>query len=118
MINSSDTSREQFHLAWLKAGQSSSTNSVPVYVPAGQSRTVTAPRRPSDGDWRLALLGDSEEFDNSLFVTPETPEPVRIHYVGNDKTDDVEQMRFYLERVFSKTRQQHVTVLALSLIHI
>ena len=112
VINSSDTSREQFHLAWLKAGQSSSTNSVPVYVPAGQSRTVTAPRRPSDGDWRLALLGDTEEFDNFLFITPEIPEPIRIHYVGNDKADDVEQMRFYLERVFSKTRQQHVTVLA------
>jgi len=112
VINSSDASREQFHLAWLKAGQSSSTNSVPVYVPAGQSRTVTVPRRPSDGDRRLALLGDSEEFDNSLFVTPETPEPIRIHYVGNDQNDDTEQMRFYLERVFSKTRQQHVTVLA------
>jgi hypothetical protein len=112
VINSSDASREQFHLAWLKTGQHASTNSIPVYVPAGQSRTVTAPRRPSSSDWRLTLLGDTEEFDESLFITPEVPEPIRIHYVGNDQTDDTEQMRFYLERVFSKTRHQHVTVLA------
>ena len=112
LINSSDASREQFHLAWLKAGQRASTNSIPVYVPAGQSRTVTAPRQPSGAGWRLALLGDTEEFDDSLFITPDIPEPIRIHYVGNDQTDDTEQMRFYLDRVFSKTRQQHATVLA------
>ncbi|MDP7011403.1 MAG: VWA domain-containing protein [Verrucomicrobiota bacterium] len=112
VINSSDASREQFHLAWLKTGQRASTNSIPIYVPAGQSRTVTVPRQPSGADWRLALLGDTEEFDDSLFITPNIPEPIRIHYAGNDRTDDTEQMRFYLERVFSKTRQQHATVLA------
>jgi hypothetical protein len=58
------------------------------------------------------LLGDAEEFDDFLFITPNIPEPIRIHYVGNEQTDDTEKMRFYLERVFSKTRQQHVTVLA------
>jgi hypothetical protein len=112
VINSSDAIREQFRLAWLKPGQRASTNSVPVYMPAGQSRAVTAPHRPLGRDWRLALLGDAEEFDDFLFITPDIPEPIRIHYVGNEQPDDTEKMRFYLERVFSKTRQQHVTVLA------
>ena len=112
VVNSADATREQFRLAWLTEGQNDSTNAVEIYVPAGRSRTFTAPRRPPGDGWRLALLGDEAKFDNELFIAPEAPEPVRIHYVGTERADDTDQMRFYLERVFSKTRTQHVTVLA------
>ena len=81
---------------------------MPVYVPAGQSRTLTAPRRPAGPNWQLALLGDSETFDNTLHIAPLTPEPVRIHYLGRESAEDTEAMRFYLERAFSTTRLQHV----------
>jgi hypothetical protein len=112
VVNSSDATREQFRLAWLKPGQTDSTNFISVYVPSGRSRTLTAPRRPTGEGLRLALLGDGAIFDDQLFIVPDVPEPVRIHYVGNEKPDNTDQMRYYLERVFSKTRTQHVTVLA------
>ncbi len=111
VTNSEDANTEEFQLAWLKPGQKTSTNSVAIYVPAGQSRTINAPRRPAGKEWKLTLLGDAHDFDNTLHITPLTPEPVRIHYLGNEQPDDTESMRFYLERAFSKTRLQHVSVL-------
>ena len=110
VVNSEDATQEKFRLAWVKPNDSNATGVTHLYLPAGQSRSVKAPRRPYGKDWRLALLGDGESFDNQLFIVPETPEPIRIHYVGNEKPDDVEHMRFYLERAFSKTRLQHVDV--------
>ena len=110
VTNSNDATREQFQLAWRR-GDSTHTNTVSVYVPAGQSRTVSPPRRPSGTDWQLTLLGDDESFDNILHLAPVTPEPVRIHYLGKETADDTESMRFYLERAFSTTRLQHVEVL-------
>ena len=110
VTNSDDAAREQFQLAW-RQGDTTHTNTVPVYVPAGQSRTLTAPRRPAGPNWQLALLGDSETFDNTLHIAPLTPEPVRIHYLGRESAEDTEAMRFYLERAFSTTRLQHVEVL-------
>ena len=110
VVNSEDATQEKFRLAWVKPNDSNATGVTHLYLPAGQSRSVKAPRRPYGKDWRLALLGDGESFDNQLFIVPETPEPIRIHYVGNEKPDDVERMRFYLERAFSKTRLQHVDV--------
>ena len=112
VVNSEDATQEKFRLAWVKPDDSNVTGVTHLYLPAGQSRSVKAPRRPFGEDWRLALLGDGESFDNQLFIVPETPEPIRIHYVGNEKPDDVEHMRFYLERAFSNTRLQHVEVLA------
>tara|TARA_B100001094_G_scaffold128295_1_gene124376 strand:- start:304 stop:2385 length:2082 start_codon:yes stop_codon:yes gene_type:complete len=112
VVNSEDATQEQFRLAWVKPDDSNMTGVTHLYLPAGKSRSVKAPRRPSGKDWCLALLGDDESFDDQLFIVPEAPEPIRIHYVGNEKPDDVEHMRFYLERAFSKTRLQHVEVLA------
>ena len=112
VTNAADATREQFTLVWQQANQAPSTNAVPVYVPAGQTRTLTAPPRPAGDEWRLMLRGDTEGFDDTLYLAPELPEPVRIHYVGSEAADDTKQMRFFLERVFSKTRTQHVTVLA------
>ena len=110
VVNSEDATREKFRLAWVKPDDSNATGITHIYLPAGQSRSVKAPRRPSGKDWRLALLGDGESFDDQLFIVPETPEPIRIHYVGKEKPDDVEHMRFYLDRAFSNTRLQHVDV--------
>ncbi len=112
VVNSEDATEEKFRLAWVKPDDSNASSVTHIYLPAGQSRTVVAPSRPIGEDWRLTLLGDGESFDNQLFTVPETPEPIRIHYVGNERPDDVENMLFYLERAFSNTRQQRVGVLA------
>ena len=111
LTNSEDASNEEFRLGWLKSGQKNSTNAISVYVPAGQSRTIKVPRRPAGRDWKLTLLDDAHGFDNILHIAPLTPEPVRIHYLGNEQPDNTEAMRFYLERAFSQTRLQHVNVL-------
>ena len=110
LTNSEDSSNEEFRLAWIKHKQNASTNNITVYVPAGQSRTVKAPRRPPGEGWQLNLLDDTHPFDNTLHITPLIPEPVRIHYLGNEQADDINSMRFYLERAFSTTRLQHVSV--------
>lgn len=112
VANSADAIYEHFRLVWQREGQPDPTNTVDTYVPAGQTRTVTAPPRPVGPDWRLSLLDDPEPFDNQLHLAPFTPEPVRIHYTGNERADDTAQMRFYLERAFQKTRLQHVEILA------
>ena len=110
LTNSEDSSNEEFRLTWIKHKQNASTNNITVYVPAGQSRTVKAPRRPPGEGWQLNLLGDTHPFDNTLHITPLIPEPLRIHYLGNEQADDINSMRFYLERAFSTTRLQHVSV--------
>ena len=112
VVNSEDATQEKFQLAWVQPGDLNATGVTHLYLPAGQSRSLKAPPRPLGEDWRLALLGDGESFDDQLFLVPESPEPIRIHYVGKEKADEVENMRFYLERVFSNTRAQHVSVLA------
>jgi len=112
VVNSEDATQEKFQLAWVLPGDTNATGLTHIYLPAGQSRSLDAPPRPIGQNWRLALLGDGENFDNELFIVPETPEPIRIHYVGEEKGDDVENMRFYLERAVSRTRAQNVEILA------
>lgn len=112
VINSTDATQEQFQLAWVLPGDTNATGLTHIYLPVGQSRSLDAPLRPIGPDWRLALLGDRESFDNELFIVPETPEPIRIHYVGKEKGEDAESMRFYLERAVSRTRVQNIEILA------
>ena len=102
VTNAADATREQFTLVWQQAKQAPSTNAVPVYVPAGQTRTLTAPPRPAGDEWRLMLRGDTESFDDTR--TPELPEPVRIHYVGSEAADDTKQMRFSRARFPRRAR--------------
>ncbi|MFP6855155.1 MAG: BatA domain-containing protein [Opitutales bacterium] len=111
VVNSEDATREKFQLAWVQPNDANATGLTHLYLPPGQSRSLTAPPRPMGNNWSLALYGDDETFDNQLFIVPETPEPVRIHYLGKEKPDDVDGMLFYLKRAFSQTRLQKVEVL-------
>ena len=112
VVNSEDATQEKFQLAWVQPNDANATGITHLYLPAGQSRAITAPPRPLGENWRLALLGDGESFDNQLFLVPEIPKPIRIHYVGSEKADEVEGMRYYLERAFTDTRAQHARVLS------
>ena len=112
--NSKDATKEKFQLAWVKTSDANATggNPVSLYLPAGRTKTVNAPPRPIGGDWQLRLLGDEESFDDQVFLVPESPDVARIHYVGKEKSDEVEGMRFFLQRAFSETRLQKVELLA------
>ncbi len=112
VVNSEDATQEKFQLAWVQPNDANATGITHLYLPAGQSRAMTAPPRPLGENWRLALLGDGESFDNQLFLVPEIPKPIRIHYVGSEKADEVEGMRYYLERAFSDTRAQRASILS------
>ena len=89
VTNSDDAAREQFQLAWHQG-----VPRTPARCPyARRPMPRSAPRRPRYY-WQLALLGDSETFDNTLHVAPLPPEPVRIHYLGHESAEDTEAMRF------------------------
>ena len=51
---------------------------------------------------RLTLPDAPEPFDNTLPLAPFTPEPVRIHYTGNERDNDQTQMRYRGKRAFCR----------------
>jgi len=104
--NASESTREEFELRW--AGDVSSSNTVTVYVPPGQSRTVEAPKSAASG--HLILSGDEAEFDNSLYVVPPHRDQIEIVFVGGDGETDPQQLLFYLRRAFADTFRQEVRV--------
>ena len=114
VVNSDDATQESFRVAWLEEGESNASAGYSLYLPAGHSRTIVAPRRPLGKSRTLALLGDEESYDDQLFIMPEKPENIRVRFVGKESSEDAEQMRFYLERAFSKTGLRLVDFLALA----
>ena len=112
--NSSDSTQESFRLAWVNSGEFNSSSVYDVYLPAGHTRTLSAPPRPIGRGYELTLLDDVQGFDDRLHVVPEEPELVRVRYVGSEAATDIGQMQFYLEQVFSQTRLLHVDLLALN----
>ncbi len=112
--NSGDAAREQFQLGWTRAGEKGFVGAVvDVYVPPGQSRVVPAPATPAGAVAdRLALQGDDEDFDNTVFVIAPEAARVNILYLGNDSEKDTAQPLFFLQRAFQQTRRQVVQVIA------
>ncbi|HEY0713009.1 MAG TPA: hypothetical protein VGF45_10070, partial [Polyangia bacterium] len=74
-----------------------------VMVPVGESRVIPVPAR-SATPAALLLEGDTEGFDNRLFLVPPVAAPVRIVYYGADAADDPTGSRYFLERAFVTTR--------------
>ncbi|HEY6166815.1 MAG TPA: BatA domain-containing protein [Verrucomicrobiae bacterium] len=113
VINTTESKRDQLQLRWL-ADVTPSTNATPldIYVPAGQSRIVAAPKPAPSGDARLVLAGDAETFDNSVFVVKSQPARLPILFLGTDVENDATQPLYYLRRAFPPTSRQIVEVLA------
>ncbi len=56
---------------------------------------------PADakGPFKVTLGGDSEKFDNTLYVAEERPRPMALHYYGDiENADNPNQATFYIKR--------------------
>lgn len=114
IANSSDAKREQFQVGWARPGETTfSAPPVDAYVPPGQSRVFTAPRRPGgQASPLLRLTGDEEDFDNVVHYLAPRTEQIKVIFVGNDDPGDSQRLLYYLQRAFPQTRRQNVQVIA------
>jgi len=106
--NSGNARKEQFQIRWDGV-----TGAAPldVYVPPGQSRIVTAPKLPANvtGE-RMALTGDDDDFDNTVYILQSKAEQVKVIYVGNESDQDPAQPLYYLKRALQPTRRQNIEI--------
>ena len=100
VTNSGDATTEKFSLVW----ESGEATALDVLLPPGATRVISAPPRPESGGRFLELRGDTESFDNRVFVAPPQARPVHVLFLG-DKTDsaDTNSPLFYLERALNPT---------------
>ena len=105
VTNSTNATSEQFQLRWADSTSAEAqSHAVDVYVPAGNSSVVRTP----DGveislAHRLILSGDTQDFDNTLYVAPHLKQQVNILYLGGDDPNDPRDMLYYIRQAFSAT---------------
>ena len=58
----------------------------------------------------LRLQGDTQEFDNLLYLASESRESATVLYVGRDASDDPSGLSYYLKRVFEDMPRRTVKV--------
>ncbi|HOX02444.1 MAG TPA: BatA domain-containing protein [Candidatus Paceibacterota bacterium] len=112
--NEPGSGREAFQVGWQGDNPGAWLGEpVEVRVPAGQSRTVFLGPPPPPGAHRVALRGDEEPFDNTLFVL--SPEPVerRVLYLGREAASDSRRPRYFLERALQETARHKAILRAL-----
>ncbi|MFO1460177.1 MAG: BatA domain-containing protein [Verrucomicrobiota bacterium] len=105
--NAPDSRQEKFQVGWASSdGGSIEGTPVEVYVPPGQSRLAVLPQ-PSTNSHpdRVVLRGDSEPFDNTVYVTPPAVSRSRILYLGSDPASDPRQPLYFLSRALPATRR-------------
>jgi hypothetical protein len=111
--NSADAKREQFQVGWVRAaGEGFVGAPVETYVPPGQSRIVTLPVAAGGGAQAITLRGDDENFDNTVFVIPPSPQKIAIAYLGAEPADDSRQPLFFLRRALPATSRLAISVMA------
>jgi hypothetical protein len=105
ITNSPDAAVERFALNWAGEDQMKTSDHVPeVYVPAGHSVVVRAPKRADDSaPGKLVLTGDDHDFDNTLYMAPRLTHQVNILFIGSDSAGDSEGMLYYVRRAFRAT---------------
>ncbi|MDZ4783243.1 MAG: hypothetical protein SGJ19_23600 [Planctomycetia bacterium] len=113
VTNEADSSGETFQLRWRGETENTAGSPIAVYVPPGESRVVRLPK-PSDPaqQRRVELLGDTQPFDNTLFVATRPVDEVDVLYVGAERADDATQMRYYAERALAEAPGRSVSVKA------
>jgi hypothetical protein len=102
-VNNSTRSRtEQFEVQWRRGGIEPLGEKASVYVPAGQSRILTAPAKPENATV-LTLTGDKVDFDNMAYSVQPKRNEIVVGYFGPESAGDPQQMRYYLHRAFEQT---------------
>jgi hypothetical protein len=105
ITNSPDAAAERFSLSWAATDPAAAPDSsMEVYVPAGHSVVVKAPKRADNSAaGKLILTGDDQDFDNALYVAPRLTYRVNILFIGSDSDGDSEGMLYYVRRAFRAT---------------
>jgi hypothetical protein len=114
VVNAPESQREQFQVGWRgAAGSAFAGPPVEVYVPPGQSRVAVIPvPKGVTGLTQIALRGDDEEFDNTVFALPPTQQKLSVLWLGSDAPDDTRQPLFFLRRALSDSPRLAVRVIA------
>jgi hypothetical protein len=101
--NNATSRRESFELAWPDGPP------IPAYVPPGETRVFRVPRRTgSSSQHLLRLRGDTEDFDNHLYLTSESRPSSTVIYLGRDAPDDPSGLSYYLKRAFEAITRREV----------
>ena len=107
--NAPDSKQEQFKVGWATSNQVAF--SIPpseLYVPAGQSRTITLQAPTGVAADRIILTGDGEEFDNTHFVSALDRLRIQVSYFGTDSGTDNRQPLFFLQRALQENQRQAI----------
>ncbi len=100
LANTRASRLRDFTLAWKDAPKS---DSITAQLQPGASRILTAPPNSTNAT-TLTLTGDTEDFDNHLFIAPPQPRTVRIHFLGDNTTrDEAASPLYYLSRALQPT---------------
>jgi hypothetical protein len=112
VFNAADSTAEQFQLVWRDEQDRPLGQPAKVYVPPGQSRIVAMPRPPGAQPHRLVLQGDAHDFDNALYVAPQSRQELTVVYLGGDAADDPQGCRYYLERALLESPRRSIRLAA------
>ena len=112
--NALDSEKEQFQVVWQSnSGLVPNSESLPMYVTPGQARITTAPEWPkSSGADRLVLSGDSDTFDNTIWMAPFKPKNSRIALLSpKTGSPDDSELEYYLHRAFQSIPEHKVELI-------
>jgi hypothetical protein len=112
--NDEDSTTDEFQLQWIDDTEQRVDKPISVYVPAGESRVVRVRRPQNTSASRLRLSGDTHDFDNTLHFATRAEAERSVIYVGNDRADDPQGLRYYLERVLTDGLAQPVKFIAVA----
>jgi hypothetical protein len=111
--NAAGSRVDQFRVGWANSSEAFVGNPVDVYVPAGQSRTVSIPVVATNpASERILLTGDAEPFDNTVWIIPPERSQVTVVYLGDDLETDARQPLFFLRRALQDTPRQLFRIVA------
>ena len=111
--NAQNSDQEQFEIQWKTEDSRLETNeNLPVYVTPGQTRIMTAPKWPEDKRVnQLVLTGDSETFDNTIWLAPFKPRTSRIVLLAPKSQKQESELEYYIERAFQSIPEHRVELI-------
>jgi hypothetical protein len=76
---------------------------------ASEVRLIPLPENPPAG-LRLDLAGDTQDFDNRLWLVRAAPKELTLTYLGADAANDPQHARFYIEKAVGGWREPRTRV--------
>jgi hypothetical protein len=111
--NEADSRQGQFQVGWADDAGNYVGTAQEIHLPAGQSRVATFPRDPpSTNATRIVLRGDTEPFDNTLFLAPPQAAHITVLYLGGDADSDTTKPLFFLRRALQQTGRLMIDVVS------